>query len=318
MPSQQSLRRSIIPVIVFLIVGVLFIAAGAAMLGVGIHKIHQSKKTAESCTCPSASSTFKPLPTTEPARTSTLKTETASSPTTLLTSPANVPDCNLTSTTTTTPTTPPTSTTSYDLSSKAVELIFIVDISATAKRYFDDYISFIKNFLNIFTVSSLSNSNFAHVGIYGVSPDPNYEPTYCSLGQLGMDDLSGCLIVIQNSITNKIGQYLRKSLDLVQQSIDDGTYRSRIDNHWIIYLTSATSITQSADAVAKAKFFKDGKYFSFAGISYNGMPRENISIVTGGYTCTYVTNSFSSLTTTVTKDLQQQIFDNQNDLCMSS
>ncbi|CAJ0934693.1 unnamed protein product, partial [Mesorhabditis belari] len=131
-------------------------------------------------------------------------------------------------------------TKSDSLTSRNIDIIFLLDTSAYAQPYFDDYIQFVKTFLTGFTVSA----ERTRIGFVTVPGDDFATFPFAPLGGIdnsevafkALDDIKNFFADFDDS-----GQFAGAALDTVRQeyTIQANGYRTQINNHWIIYLTSA-------------------------------------------------------------------------------
>ncbi|CAJ0579125.1 unnamed protein product, partial [Mesorhabditis spiculigera] len=221
------------------------------------------------------------------------------------TTPSTTTTTTVTTTTTaytgtTMTTTPGIQTTTSDvLANRVVDIVFVIDSSATAQSKWADAINVAGSRDGEFPVAPLSSITSTDALFKALSDIQNY---YNDFGATG--------------------QYTGQALELVsgQYTKPSDGYNPNTNNHWVIYLTSAASITDTDDAKRNANYLKSFKYYSIAGVSYGdgSMDRASLQLVTGGTQCSFVPSDQNALMTTIVMNLQNLIFDNDGTACMST
>ncbi|KAF1747592.1 hypothetical protein GCK72_024057 [Caenorhabditis remanei] len=201
---------------------------------------------------------------------------------------------------------PVTSTTPVPHTALQFDIVFLIDGSQTAQDSFDWLTKFVQTFMVSFNVGL----NGARVGLIVVAPDLDDQPPPAA--QFNSITSQASLISNLNLLKENYadfdhaGQVLTYNLQIVTSNdYKSAGYRSNIDNHVLVYITTNTAFY--TDPTPTAQTIIAQQQYGIITIGYGtGFDNNKLQTISGGAACSFTAPDFASLNNQI-KTIQQLI-----------
>uniref|UniRef100_A0A1I7UAH2 EGF-like domain-containing protein n=1 Tax=Caenorhabditis tropicalis TaxID=1561998 RepID=A0A1I7UAH2_9PELO len=202
----------------------------------------------------------------------------------------------------------PIVTTQAPLTALQFDVVFLIDGSQSAQTSFNSLTKFVQTFMVSFNVGV----NNARVGLIVVAPDLDDQPPPAA--QLNSITSQASLISNLNLLKDNYadfdhaGQLLTENLQVVTSAdymSASAGYRSNINNHVLIYITTTTSF--NSDPVSTAQTILAQKQYGIITIGFGtGFDNSKLQAVSGGAACSFTAPDFASLNNQI-RTIQQLV-----------
>ncbi|EGT30496.1 hypothetical protein CAEBREN_17994 [Caenorhabditis brenneri] len=202
----------------------------------------------------------------------------------------------------------PVTTTQVPQTALQFDVVFLIDGSSTAQTSFDSFTKFIQTFMVSFNVGLAG----ARVGLVVVAPDLDDQapPAAQLITITSQTILNSYLALLKDNYADfdHAGQVLTYNLQVVT-STDfmqaSAGYRSNINNHVLIYLTTTTNFY--TDPTPSAQTILAQKQYGIITIGYGaGFDNAKLQSISGGAACSFTATDFAGLNNQI-RTIQQLI-----------
>ncbi|CAI2356797.1 unnamed protein product [Caenorhabditis sp. 36 PRJEB53466] len=187
------------------------------------------------------------------------------------------------------------------------DVVFLIDGSQNAQSGFDSFTKFVQTLMVSFNVGISG----ARVGLIVVAPDlEDQAPPAAQLNSItSQSTLISNLALLKDNYADfdHDGQVLTYNLQVVTSTdYMSAGYRSEINNHLLVYITTTTSFY--TDPTPSAQTILAQKQYGIVTVGYgNSFDSNKLQTISGGSACSFTATDFTTLNNVI-KPIQQLIW----------